>query len=59
MFGNEETALAMVWFEKRFVSGHRFSDADHSLGTSRFSRWGLSYGLAAEAGFKLALSRHA
>jgi hypothetical protein len=26
---------------KRFVSGHRFSDADNGLRTAGFSRWGL------------------
>jgi hypothetical protein len=31
---------AMVHFEKRFVSGHRFGDANKGSGTSGFSRWG-------------------
>jgi hypothetical protein len=31
---------AVVHFEKRFVSGHRFGDANKGSGTSGFSRWG-------------------
>jgi hypothetical protein len=42
----------VVQLEKRFVSGHRFSDADKGVGTTGFSRWGCPTDLAAEAGFK-------
>jgi hypothetical protein len=32
----------VVQFEKSFVSGHLFSDANKASRTSGFSRWGLS-----------------
>jgi hypothetical protein len=37
----EWSNYGVVQFEKRFVSGHRFSGANKGGWTSGFSRWGL------------------